>query len=111
VEESQSRRTRGFVVVQPEGLLEREVIRRLVAVQYPSAGCVFFVQYREGHAVVDHELKGEAIEVAAAVATVRYSAGWDESAAIVVEDRDERHDVALSVDNSRQLWAVVQPAP
>ncbi|MET0593791.1 MAG: hypothetical protein ABW133_13890 [Polyangiaceae bacterium] len=110
VEANQSDRAHAFVIVQPDGLLEREVIRSLVAAQYPSAGCVFFVQYREGHVVIDHELKGETIEVAAAVATVRYAAGWDESPTIVVECREGRHDVTLSVDDSRRLWAVVQPA-
>lgn len=107
VEHTQDRGIFDFIVVGSEGLPERKIIEGAVVTRYASAGCVFFLRYEDGYSRIHHCLHSEAFEVAAAVAVVRYSAGWDESETIVVESPDSQYDVTVTVDDHR-LWAFVK---
>jgi hypothetical protein len=101
---------REFIVVDSRGGVDREVARMAAASRFGFAGCVLLVQDGEGHATVDHDLGAEKFEVAAAAAVIRYSAAWDESAVIIVADRDSKYDVTVMLEDG-SLWLVVKLSP
>ena len=98
---------REFVVVDSRDGADRGVARTAAAQRFGSAGCVLLLHDGEGHATVQHELNTERLEVAAAIAVIRYSAAWDESEVIVISDSDSQYAVSITVED-RRLWALVK---
>jgi hypothetical protein len=56
---------------------------------------------------VHHDLDTERLQVAAAIAVIRYSAAWDESEVIVISDHASQYAVSITLEN-RRLWAHVK---
>jgi hypothetical protein len=101
-------RAQAYLVVDVRGVADHSGARTAAAERFGSAGCVLLIGDGERRATIDHDLDGQRMEVAAAVAYVHHYAEWDRWESMVVGDRDSHHEVSIELDDDGP-WAVVTP--